>query len=474
MKKAKDETKAKPTRLFRHNRTFFTMFVATMMTLMLMVTGCSPAAKTYNGSSTSQEKDLVTQTQRKDRVTSAVKDKNYKLEETVILSRHNIRAPLSDKDSDLYKMTPHKWHEWSSATSELSLRGGNLETLMGQYFRKYLVSKNLMTENENPSDKAVRIYANSMQRTIATARYFSSGFLPVANTDVEYHEKLGTMDPVFNPQLTFLNDTFTKKAMDEIGTMGGKQGIGGIEKGLTKEYKLLANVLDLKDSEKGKKEDYAKFPTNDLKINFELNKEPALTGSLKPATTASDALTLQYYEEPNAKKAAFGEKLTESQWEEISKIKDVYGEVLFTAPVVAQNVANPMLKEIKSELTNKNRKFTFLSGHDSNVCSVLAALDFKDYKLPNAIEKEAPIGGKVVMEKWKGADGKQFITFKMIYLSVDQIRNVQAIDLDNPPMVYDLSIKDLKKNSDGMYNFNDVITHFDQSIAAYDTLKAGK
>ena len=78
------------------------------------------------------------------------------------------------------------------------------------------------------------------------------------------------------------------------------------------------------------------------------------------------------------------------------------------------------------------------------------------------------------MEKWKGADGKQFITFKMIYLSVDQIRNVQAIDLDNPPMVYDLSIKDLKKNSDGMYNFNDVITHFDQSIAAYDTLKAGK
>lgn len=56
MKKAKDETKAKPTRLFRHNRTFFTMFVATMMTLMLMVTGCSPAAKTYNGSSTSQEK----------------------------------------------------------------------------------------------------------------------------------------------------------------------------------------------------------------------------------------------------------------------------------------------------------------------------------------------------------------------------------------------------------------------------------
>ena len=35
------------------------------------------------------------------------KDK-YKLKEAVVLSRHNIRSPLSDSKSDLGQMTPHE------------------------------------------------------------------------------------------------------------------------------------------------------------------------------------------------------------------------------------------------------------------------------------------------------------------------------------------------------------------------------
>ena len=48
----------------------------------------------------------------------------YKLKEVVILSRHNIRSPLSTNGSALSKMTPHQWTNWSSASSELTLRGG--------------------------------------------------------------------------------------------------------------------------------------------------------------------------------------------------------------------------------------------------------------------------------------------------------------------------------------------------------------
>ena len=35
------------------------------------------------------------------------KDK-YQLKEAVVLSRHNIRSPLSDSKSDLGRMTPHE------------------------------------------------------------------------------------------------------------------------------------------------------------------------------------------------------------------------------------------------------------------------------------------------------------------------------------------------------------------------------
>ena len=50
-------------------------------------------------------------------------DDGYQLEEVVVLSRHNIRAPLSTKGSLLDSATPHTWFEWSSNASELSLRG---------------------------------------------------------------------------------------------------------------------------------------------------------------------------------------------------------------------------------------------------------------------------------------------------------------------------------------------------------------
>ncbi|MCR5705071.1 MAG: histidine-type phosphatase [Eubacterium sp.] len=54
----------------------------------------------------------------------------------------------------------------------------------------------MIPENYHPEDGAVRIYANSKQRTIATARYFTSGLLPTSKTEVETHMEFDVMDPV--------------------------------------------------------------------------------------------------------------------------------------------------------------------------------------------------------------------------------------------------------------------------------------
>ena len=62
----------------------------------------------------------------------------YTLEQVVVLSRHNIRSPLSERGSVLDEITPHEWFAWTSKPAELSLRGAMLETTMGQYFRLWL------------------------------------------------------------------------------------------------------------------------------------------------------------------------------------------------------------------------------------------------------------------------------------------------------------------------------------------------
>ena len=353
----------------------------------------------------------------------------YKLKEVVILSRHNIRSPLSTNGSTLSKMTPHEWTSWSSAASELTLRGGVLETEMGQFFRKWTINEGLFKDNHVPTVDEVNVYANSMQRCIATAQYFSGGFMPVAGLKVNHRYVPSKMDPIFFPRLTKSTEAFRAEAMRQINLMGGKEGLVGINKELKESYDIIAKVLDMKQSEYYKKGEVKDFTYNDTQITLNLNQEPGMKGSLKNANSASDAFILQYYEEPDAMKAGFGHKLSLDEWTKIAKVKDVYGDVLFTAPIVAVNVAHPLLQYMYDELNADNRKFTFLCGHDSNIASVDAALGVEDYSLPNSIEKKTPIGSKLVFEKWVDANGKAYIAVNIVYQSTDQLKQMSLLDL---------------------------------------------
>ena len=388
----------------------------------------------------------------------------YTLKQVVVLSRHNIRSPLSGRHSALQRLTPHEWYQWSSAPSELSLRGGALETMMGQYFRKWLVSEGMMQENEIPAEGTMRFYANSKQRTIATAQYFSSGMLPVANIRIEHHCEMGKMDPVFNPQITDDNDDFKALAQQQIAAMGGEKGMAGIGEKMAGNYKLLERVLDMEQSRACLEGDTCHFRTDDAHVYLVKNREPGMGGSLRLACQAADALVLQYYEEPDALKAAFGDTLSWEDWERISAIKDWYGDVLFTAPVVARQVARPLLRTMLEELQNGGRKFTFLCGHDSNIGSVLAALETEEYSLPQTIEKKTPIGCKLVIEKWVDDEGKAFAALNLVYQSTEQLRNMALLDLENPPMVFPLSLKGLNANADGLYPFEAVLNRIDSVI----------
>lgn len=385
----------------------------------------------------------------------------YTLSRTVVLSRHNIRSPLSGGGSMLDSVTPHEWFKWTSAASELSLRGGVLETIMGQYFRKWMESEGLFPENYRPAGGEVRIYANSKQRTVATAQYFSAGLLPSANFPVEYHMEFDKMDPVFTPQLTFVSPEYRADAEAQI-----KERFAGVIDGLSDNYALLSDVIDMEDSAALKDGSLSPLVTDDLELKLEVDAEPSMSGSLKTACSISDALVLQYYEQPDDSLAAFGHKLSAEDWRKIGEIKDVYGDVLFTAPLVAPNVAHPLLTEIEAEMKEPGRVFTFLCGHDSNVGSVLACLGVTDYTLPETIEK-TPIGCKLVFSEWKDAAGDEYWSVDLVYGSADQLRGVSLLDLDHPPVVYPVTIPDLKGNADGLYPADELFARLDKAVAAY-------
>ena len=61
-----------------------------------------------------------------------------------------------------------------------------------------------------------------------------------------------------------------------------------------------------------------------------------------------DALLLQYYEEPDVKKAAFGHDLTKEDWGRIGGLMTKFMELRYGVPMVSINVTHPLIQELES------------------------------------------------------------------------------------------------------------------------------
>ncbi|MGQ7113328.1 hypothetical protein ACUOFC_41710, partial [Escherichia sp. TWPC-MK] len=58
----------------------------------------------------------------------------YQLQQVLMMSRHNLRAPLANNGSVLEQSTPNKWPEWDVPGGQLTTKGGVLEVYMGHLF----------------------------------------------------------------------------------------------------------------------------------------------------------------------------------------------------------------------------------------------------------------------------------------------------------------------------------------------------
>ena len=390
----------------------------------------------------------------------------YELKEVVVMSRHNIRSPLTSGGAAYQRVTPHKWFTWSSPSSQLSLRGGVLETEMGQFFRQWVVSEGLLPDNYRPEGDEVLFYANSRQRTFATAKYFSTGFLPFANVEITHKLDEDKMDPVFTPQFTKMNDTYRQQVLADIQALnGGPQAWMAAQQPT---LNLMEQVLDMAHSPAALQGDTTHFWFDDTQFKLEKGSEPKMTGGYTLANSVADALVLQCYESESM--TAFGHELTMEQWRAICAVKEVYDGLLFTTHSAAVNLAYPLVSRIREELNRSDRKFMFLCGHDSNLASIGAALGMQFPETENALEFHTPIGSKLVFEKWSdGSD--EYVAVNLVYQSIGQLQGRTLLSHAAPPMVLPVTIDGLNANSDGLYRLSDLDTRMAEAMAEYDAIE---
>lgn len=394
----------------------------------------------------------------------------YTLRQVTILSRHNLRAPLSSNGSVPEELTPHTWNQWTVNSSELTLKGGVLETRMGQYFRQWLESEGLISADYVPAEGEVRFFARNKQRCIATARYFATGMMPMADVKVEYTGDDNHPGDIFKPVLRYYSDAFAQAAIDGANEMAGQNGFASASEDLSEGIRLLMDVVDMEESENYQSGKYGDLLADPSGLELAAEAEPNLYGPIKTANQVADALMLQYYENPDPVAAAFGHELTEAQWKQIVDLKETFSMLRHGAPLVALSIANPVVKELYSELNKEGRVFSFHCAHDCTIIGVLSSLGVVDYALPNTLEKYTPIGVKLMFQRLTDEAGKAWYDVSLVYQSTEQTRNADELTLDNPPMRYALDFEGVEKNADGLIAEADLLGLFEKAMDAFEHL----
>lgn len=380
----------------------------------------------------------------------------YQLQQVLIMSRHNLRAPLANNGSVLEQSTAKAWPQWDVPGGQLTTKGGVLEVYMGHYMREWLAQQKLVTSGECPPENAVYAYANSLQRTVATAQFFITGAFPGCGIAVHHQPQMGTMDPTFNPVITDDSPAFREKALQAMEKE--RQGMQ-----LTESYKLLETMIDYRNSPSCKEKQVCSLSEGKDTFSAGYQQEPGVSGSLKVGNSLVDAFTLQYYEGFPKDQVAWGEITSDKQWQVLSKLKNGYQDSLFTSTAVAQNVAKPLVKYIDNALVGEGAskaKVTLLVGHDSNIASLLTALDFKPYQLPGQYER-TPIGGKLLFQRWHDSgSNRDLMKIEYVYQSTEQLRNADPLTLQTPPQRVTLALNGCPVDDQGfcpMETFKKVI-----------------
>ncbi|WP_136147142.1 bifunctional glucose-1-phosphatase/inositol phosphatase [Escherichia coli] len=369
----------------------------------------------------------------------------YQLQQVLMMSRHNLRAPLANNGSVLEQSTPNKWPEWDVPGGQLTTKGDVLEVYMGHYMREWLAEQGMVKSGECPPPDTVYAYANSLQRTVATAQFFITGAFPGCDIPVHHQEKMGTMDPTFNPVITDDSAAFSEKAVAAM-----EKELSKLQ--LTDSYQLLEKIVNYKDSPACKEKQQCSLVDGKNSFSAKYQQEPGVSGPLKVGNSLVDAFTLQYYEGFPMDQVAWGEIKSDQQWKVLSKLKNGYQDSLFTSPEVARNVAKPLVSYIDKALVTDRAsapKITVLVGHDSNIASLLTALDFKPYQLHDQNER-TPIGGKIVFQRWHDSKAnRDLMKIEYVYQSAEQLRNADALTLQAPAQRVTLELSGCPIDADG-------------------------
>jgi 4-phytase/acid phosphatase len=373
------------------------------------------------------------------------------LKQIILFGRHGVRSAALPT-STLAAFTNQTYPNFGVPTGYLTPNGLTDETLLGSYFRNYLLQEGLLTGNDVLDAKLSYFRANSIQRSNISAQALSAGLLPAAPVSVHSYP-LGTPDAVFDPISAGIVTLDSARAAQEVtGVFGSGAALASA---YSAEFAVIRSALY--SNSNGAAQTGEVDPTT-IPIPLTVNTSNVATanvinaGGLANTLYAADPFVMEYTDGLPMNQVAFG-ALTLPQISQQTRIITADFALEIETPYLNQlqssNAAAHILKSMQQAATNVSipgafsrvgTKLYVINSSDAYVNGV-ASLLHMHWLLPGYQADYCPPGGSLVFElRQSRSTGAYIVRVYFTAQTFDQLRNLTPLSPAAPPATQQLLI----------------------------------
>jgi len=383
------------------------------------------------------------------------------LQKIVIIARDGVRTPLTSP-AELDGWSSRAWPAWNEPAGSLTARGGQLAKVLGQYYRAYAVSEQLLPEQGCPQRGSVYLYADLEERTKATAQALLDGVAP--GCGFAYRSKPdATIDGLFHPvaagtcrldALAAQTAILSRVAGDHnTVALDFKAPVDALQAGMDCCKPALCAAFGRPEGCK-----LASLPT--ALSPLPNGKGLEMLGAFAIASTAAEIFLLQYAEGMEANQVAWG-RLSAPQMLQTFRLRTEALDLMERTPYLARRQGSALLMRAAAAVTGghssglgsadtavRDAKFIAYVGHDTNIANLAGILDLT-WTQAGYQRNQTPPAGALVFEVRLGPDKKQRVYSSYVAQSLEQMRKVSPLTLETPPLKTPLRLRGCSANAPG-------------------------
>jgi 4-phytase/acid phosphatase len=376
--------------------------------------------------------------------------------QVIIFGRHGVRTPVLPNSSLnaysvlLFPVFPNVPGGPPLGVSVITPSGAMDETILGGYFRAWLIEEGLLTTNDTANANLVYFRANDVPLITDTAKAFWTGMLPGAPVNVDSYTAPAN-DPLFSPLAAGVAEVDYQKA---IASVNGRLGNNpeALATAYAPELALTRSILfnypvNENPPPAATKPDVTDLISNPITVTTGNTAQPVNLGSLANIIPATDPFVMEYADGLATADVGWGQLTLEGNTQ-INRLYNLVLDLEYRTPYLAQvqssNVASHIARSLVQAATGNPMPGTLatptaqvivLIAANTNITG-LAGLLHLDWLLPGYEQDvSAPSGALVLELRQSQSTGEYIVRTSYVSQTMDQLRNQTPLTLDAPPAI---------------------------------------